>query len=322
MADHDVDGMALAIVQAPYIRAPAGTDSPTGTGNSGLHQYAVRPWADGRGLHGRRRDAAGRAGEDRSRRVAARHLSGLPAAWQSVTVRALLAHASGIADYTRAPSYDPARAYRPEELTALAADSRQPFSRGRRWPPARPTTCCWPGSSKRPEDSRSNSSSGRTSSTASASGIRSSPMSSTASARSRRVERPPAQGFPARPASRQPTERAAAAKGDGRHPGRRSRRAHGQRVDLGVGDGREHLGYRAGRRDPGQGPRPPLDPLLLGDRRRADRSGHGSVALSRAQRADVHRRERQRPVGRSSAASPIPRSWSASPCWPTRKGST
>jgi hypothetical protein len=61
---------------------------------------------------------------------AARHLSGLPAAWQSVSIRALLAHASGIPDYTRISSHEPARNYRPEELTARSASQAMPFQPG------------------------------------------------------------------------------------------------------------------------------------------------------------------------------------------------
>jgi D-alanyl-D-alanine carboxypeptidase len=132
MAEHDVDGMALAIVQAPYI-----------------------PRASGYGIADRERKLLvssntlfdlGRMAEaytavavmqlvERGKIAlddpAARHLSGLPSAWQTITVRALLAHASGIADYTRVPSYDPARSYRPEELTALAAAEPVAFQPGR-----------------------------------------------------------------------------------------------------------------------------------------------------------------------------------------------
>jgi D-alanyl-D-alanine carboxypeptidase len=131
MAEHDVDGMALAIVQAPYIPRAGGygvadrdrkllvstnTLFDLGEMAEAYTAVAVMQLVE--------------RGKIRLDDVAARRLSGLPAAWQSVTVRALLAHASGIADYTRAPSYDPAAAYRPEELTALVAAEPVAFQPG------------------------------------------------------------------------------------------------------------------------------------------------------------------------------------------------
>lgn len=131
MADHDVDGMALAIVQAPYIPRVSGY---------GIADRERKLLASSNTLFdlGRMAEAytavavmqlveRGRVALDDP---AARYLSSLPAAWRSVTVRALLAHASGIADYTLVSAFDPSRSYRPEELTALAASQPVAFGPG------------------------------------------------------------------------------------------------------------------------------------------------------------------------------------------------
>jgi CubicO group peptidase (beta-lactamase class C family) len=131
MADQDVDGMALAIVQAPYIPRVAGY---------GIADRERKLLASSNTLFdlGRMAEAytavavmqlveRGKVALDDP---AGRHVGGLPSAWQGITVRALLAHASGIADYTRLPSFDPSRRYRPEELTALAAAESVAFLPG------------------------------------------------------------------------------------------------------------------------------------------------------------------------------------------------
>ena len=131
MADHDVDGMALAIVQAPYIPR---------AGGYGLADRERKLLASSNTVFdlGQMAEAytavavmqlveRGKVGLDDP---AGKHLAGLPGAWQSVTVRALLAHASGLPDYTRVPAFDPSRSYRPEELTALAASEPVAFRPG------------------------------------------------------------------------------------------------------------------------------------------------------------------------------------------------
>src|SRR5438552_1009928 len=131
MADHRVDGMSLAIVQAPYIPRVAGY---------GIADRERKLLASSNTLFDLGQIAEAytavavmqlvERGKVALDDPAARHLAGLPPAWQSVTVRALLAHASGIADYSRAPSFDPSRSYRPEELTALAAAEPVAFRPG------------------------------------------------------------------------------------------------------------------------------------------------------------------------------------------------
>jgi D-alanyl-D-alanine carboxypeptidase len=48
-----------------------------------------------------------------------KYVAGLPSDWQAISVRQLMAHASGLPDYTQHPPFDPAREYRPAKIIAL-----------------------------------------------------------------------------------------------------------------------------------------------------------------------------------------------------------
>jgi len=50
------------------------------------------------------------------------HLPEVPAAWRPITLRQLMAHTSGLPDYTKQPGFDPARDYSPAEVLALVRD--------------------------------------------------------------------------------------------------------------------------------------------------------------------------------------------------------
>src|SRR5436190_15537324 len=131
MLDHHVDGMALAIVQAPYIPRVAGygvADRERKLLASSNTLFDLGQIAEAyTAVAAMQLVERGKLALDDP---ASRHLAGLPSAWQSVTVRALLTHASGIPDYSRVPSFDPARSYRPEELIALAASEPLAFRPG------------------------------------------------------------------------------------------------------------------------------------------------------------------------------------------------
>ena len=64
-----------------------------------------------------------------------KHLDGLPAAWDKVTVRHLLSHTSGIFSYTSADKFTdtPRNVYAPRDLIALAADKPLNFAPGTDW---------------------------------------------------------------------------------------------------------------------------------------------------------------------------------------------
>jgi uncharacterized protein (DUF302 family) len=61
-----------------------------------------------------------------------KHLPQLPASWRDVTVRQLLAHVSGLPDYTRQPSFQPDVEYKPDEVIALVKDAPLAFRPGTR----------------------------------------------------------------------------------------------------------------------------------------------------------------------------------------------
>ncbi|MCK6451491.1 MAG: serine hydrolase [Alphaproteobacteria bacterium] len=132
MAEHDVAGMALAIVQAPYIPRVTGfgladaekrllvasnTLFDIGRMGEAYTAVAVMQLAE-----------MGKLGLDDP---IVRYLGDVAEAWRGVTLRHLLMHASGIADYARDPSFDPARSYAIGEIVALSATKPLAFAPGK-----------------------------------------------------------------------------------------------------------------------------------------------------------------------------------------------
>jgi D-alanyl-D-alanine carboxypeptidase len=131
MAENDVPGMALAIVQAPYItratgfgladkqkRLLVGTNTLFDIGEMANAYTAVAVM---------QLVELGKLNLDDP---IGKHLPGLPDAWRSVPLRAVLIHASGIPDYRRAASYDPARRYTPTALIVLLGGRPPAFEPG------------------------------------------------------------------------------------------------------------------------------------------------------------------------------------------------
>lgn len=132
MAEHEVPGMALAIVQAPYV--------PRITGY-GLADTTTRLLASSNTLFdlGRMAEAytavavmqlveSGRLGLDDP---LARHLAEVPAAWQNITIRHLLSHASGLPDFTREAAHDAGRGHGLADIVALVGFKPLAFEPGR-----------------------------------------------------------------------------------------------------------------------------------------------------------------------------------------------
>lgn len=132
MAENGVPGMALAIVQAPYIPRLTGygladtekrllvsmnTLFDIGQMAEGFTAVAVMQLVE--------------AGKLRLEDPIGKHLPDLPKAWQSISVHALLAHASGIPDYTHETGFDMTREYSPAELIALVANKPPAFKPGK-----------------------------------------------------------------------------------------------------------------------------------------------------------------------------------------------
>lgn len=131
MEKHDVPGVAMAIVQAPYIPRSAGYGRASLTHDelaSTRTSWNVGPLTQGFTavaifqLHETQKLDVHDAIE--------KHLPGLPAAWAKTTVLELLQHASGIPDYRTAPGFDANRSHKPAELTAMVSATPLLFERG------------------------------------------------------------------------------------------------------------------------------------------------------------------------------------------------
>jgi CubicO group peptidase (beta-lactamase class C family)/uncharacterized protein (DUF302 family) len=133
MREHRIPGMTLAIVQAPYISRVVGhgvTDvekrllaSPKTLWHVGQMTQAYTAVAVMQLV-----EADKLALDD----PLGKHVANLPATWQAVTLRQLLAHASGLPDYTKQKSFDPTCDYKPDEVLALVRDVAPLFKPGTR----------------------------------------------------------------------------------------------------------------------------------------------------------------------------------------------
>ncbi|MFN0053024.1 MAG: serine hydrolase [Planctomycetales bacterium] len=131
MKEHDVPGMTLAIVQAPYIPRVVGYGtsdvekrllaSPKTLWNVGQLTQAYTAVAIMQLVEAEKLTLDDSVGQ---------HVPNLPAEWRGVTVRQLLAHASGLPDYTKQPAFQPSREYKPDEVIALVKDVAPEFKPG------------------------------------------------------------------------------------------------------------------------------------------------------------------------------------------------
>lgn len=122
MTANDVPGMTLAIVQAPYVSRVVGygvSDPVTGRLASPKTLYDVGPMV-------RAYAAVALLQLAESGRLAiddplSKHVTdeGLPESWRGITLRQLLGHSSGIADYTRQPGFDGGEALTPARVFSL-----------------------------------------------------------------------------------------------------------------------------------------------------------------------------------------------------------
>lgn len=133
MKEHDIPGMTLAIVQAPYISRVVGYGisdverrllaSPKTLWNVGQLTQAYTAVAIVQLL-----EAEKLALDD----PVSKHVPNLRTEWGTVTLRQLMAHASGLPDYTRQPTFQPSREYKPEEVIDLVKDVAPEFKPGAR----------------------------------------------------------------------------------------------------------------------------------------------------------------------------------------------
>lgn len=131
MAERRIPGMTLAIVQAPYI------PRVVGYGMSDVDKRLLASpktlWSVGQLTQAYTAVAIMQLVEADKVKLddaIGGRVHGLPAAWAGITVRQLLAHTSGLPDYTAQPSFDPAREYTPAEIVGLARDVPLAFKPG------------------------------------------------------------------------------------------------------------------------------------------------------------------------------------------------
>ncbi len=133
MKEHHIPGMTLAIVQAPYIPRVVGYG--VSDVEKGLLASPKTLWNVGQITQGYTAVAVMQlieAGKLDLDDPVGKHLANLPPSWRDVTVRQLMAHASGLPDYTKHPSFQPAGEYKADEVIALIKDDAPAFTRGTR----------------------------------------------------------------------------------------------------------------------------------------------------------------------------------------------
>ena len=131
MEEQEIPGLTLAIVQAPYIPRVVGY----GFSDAGQKRLASvnTLWPAGPISQGYAAVAIMQLYEDGSVDLdapAAAYVDSLPEQWKSITVRQLLHHASGLADYRKQEGFSLTREWTFEELIGLTADLPLQFEPG------------------------------------------------------------------------------------------------------------------------------------------------------------------------------------------------
>jgi D-alanyl-D-alanine carboxypeptidase len=133
MKEHRIPGMTLAIVQAPYIPRVVGYG--LSDVEKGLLASPKTVWNVGQLTQAYTAVAVMQLVESEKLGIddpVGKHVAGLPASWQPITLRQLMAHVSGVPDYTKQPAFQPARDYKAEELLALVQGAPLVFKPGTR----------------------------------------------------------------------------------------------------------------------------------------------------------------------------------------------
>jgi CubicO group peptidase (beta-lactamase class C family) len=131
MAEHSVPGMAVAIVQAPYIPRVTGygladTGKKLLVGSNTL--FDVGEMANAYvAVALMQLVEAGKLG---LADPIGKYVPDLPETWRAITLRDLLSHSSGLPDFESDASYDPSRDYQPETLISLIGAKSLAFKPG------------------------------------------------------------------------------------------------------------------------------------------------------------------------------------------------
>lgn len=133
MAENHIPGMALAIVQAPYITRMVGyglADTESKRLVSTRTLFNVGQLANAfTAVAVMQLKEEGKLALDDS---IAKYLPDLPESWRHVTLRQLLNHSSGLPDYTEASDFDYSKDYQPRELIRGVEKKEPSFKAGTR----------------------------------------------------------------------------------------------------------------------------------------------------------------------------------------------
>ncbi|WP_239005244.1 serine hydrolase [Legionella sp. MW5194] len=131
MAEHNIPGMSLAIVQAPYITRVVGyglanTDSkrlvathsvfPIGQMTNAYTAVAIMQLKE--------------MGKLQLDDALSNHLKDIPSSWQGITLRQLITHSSGLPDYRESPGFDYSKDYTPSQWLELIKNTPILFKPG------------------------------------------------------------------------------------------------------------------------------------------------------------------------------------------------
>lgn len=131
MVQENIPGLALAIVQAPYIPRIIGyglADLQTKCLASNNTIWAIGPISQIYAAVATMQLVE--KGKLNLKDKVANYLKSLPEKWNGITVLQLLQHATGIADYRQQEGYDPSKSYTSEELIALVKNIPLAFNPG------------------------------------------------------------------------------------------------------------------------------------------------------------------------------------------------
>jgi len=131
MKEHRIPGMTLAIVQAPYIPRVVGYG--VSDVEKGLLASPKILWNVGQMTQAYTAVAIMQLVEAEKMTLddpVGKHVGDLPSAWQPITVRQLMAHASGLPDYTKQAAFNSDQEYKPGEVIALVKNAPLAFQPG------------------------------------------------------------------------------------------------------------------------------------------------------------------------------------------------
>jgi CubicO group peptidase (beta-lactamase class C family)/uncharacterized protein (DUF302 family) len=127
---YKLPGIAMAIVQAPYIPRSAGYGLSSLTNDELASTKTM--WNIGQITQGFTATSILQLFEENKLNIydpISKYISNLPSAWKKVTILQLLQHASGIPDF-RDANYNENKSYKPEELIKLVSNKSLLFSSG------------------------------------------------------------------------------------------------------------------------------------------------------------------------------------------------